>query len=71
MRLAWVCAGAILLCVYAPVASGEERVVKDSVAVARDLYSSAQYEEALGMLDRLRAASAPDDITPVEQYRAF
>lgn len=45
---------------------------QDSVASARQLYGSAAYDEALSMLDRLKAAPAAGaDASAVEQYRAF
>jgi TonB family protein len=53
-------------------AAGAEERASDSVAVARDLYSSAQYEDALGMLDRLKGSQAPlDEMKTIEQYRAY
>jgi hypothetical protein len=45
---------------------------QDSLASARDLYSSAAYEDALAVLNRLRAADhSADDGRAIEQYRAF
>jgi TonB family protein len=45
---------------------------EDSLAAARELYSSASYEEALAILNRLRATSVPAEQSPaIEQYRAF
>jgi hypothetical protein len=42
------------------------------LAAARDLYASAAYEDALSLLDRLRASDRPVAKSPtVEQYRAF
>jgi TonB family protein len=44
----------------------------DSLAAARELYSSASYEEALAILNRLRVTSVQAEETPaIEQYRAF
>src|SRR4029079_7721143 len=44
----------------------------DDLSVARDLYASAAYEEALAALNRVRAAgTAVADASTVEQYRAF
>jgi hypothetical protein len=44
----------------------------DDLSVARELYASAAYEEALATLNRVRAAGAPAaDAFAVEQYRAF
>src|SRR5205823_3721767 len=40
--------------------------------VARDLYASAAYEEALAALNKVRASGVqPADAFAVEQYRAF
>jgi hypothetical protein len=46
---------------------------QDSLATARQLYSSASYDEALTMLDRLKSGGASDPAAAnlVEQYRAF
>jgi len=42
-------------------------------AAAKDLYTSANYEDALAMLDRLKEAkpASPDAVLGVEQYRAM
>src|SRR5437667_1441877 len=46
--------------------------VQDSLAAARDLYASAAYEDALAVLNRLRAGDhSADDARSIEQYRAF
>src|SRR5438477_4357780 len=46
--------------------------VQDSLATARDLYSAAEYEDALMLLNRLRSAQhAPEDGKTIDQYRAF
>jgi TonB family protein len=59
--------------IVAFVLSMSSRVAaEDSLATARELYSSASYEEALVILNRLRAASVPGEESPaIEQYRAF
>jgi len=45
---------------------------QESVAVARDLYTSASYEEALAVLGRLDSSNTePSDRMSVNQYRAF
>jgi TonB family protein len=46
---------------------------QDSLATARQLYASASYDEALAMLDRLKASGASDPAAAslIEQYRAF
>src|SRR5687767_7658265 len=44
----------------------------ESLATARELYAAAAYEDALLMLNRLRATDAPAaDRRGIEQYRAF
>jgi tetratricopeptide (TPR) repeat protein len=43
----------------------------DSLSTARELYSSASYEEALAILNRLRTSVRGDESPAVEQYRAF
>jgi hypothetical protein len=44
----------------------------DSIAAARDLYSAAAYEDALGVLDRIRAGGqASSDVRAIDQYRAL
>ena len=45
---------------------------QDSLTMARDLYASAAYEDALAVLNRLRNADhSADDGRSIEQYRAF
>ena len=45
---------------------------EDSVAAARDLYTSANYEDALVVLNRLDSSSGqPSDRMAINQYRAF
>jgi hypothetical protein len=44
----------------------------DNIATARDLYAAANYEEALLLLNKLRAGNVrPDEARAIEQYRAF
>src|SRR5262245_37968523 len=44
----------------------------DSLAVARDLYASAAYEDALAVLNRLAPANRnAEETRGVEEYRAF
>jgi TonB family protein len=60
----------VLLLLAMPAGAGAG--VQDSLAVARDLYTAADYREALAMLNRLRpAATTPEDIRAIDQYRAF
>jgi hypothetical protein len=45
---------------------------QETVAAARDLYTSANYEDALAVLNRLDSpASQPTDRMAINQYRAF
>ena len=45
---------------------------QDSLATARDLYSSASYEDALNLLNRMRAADPrSEEGRAINQYRAF
>jgi tetratricopeptide (TPR) repeat protein len=45
---------------------------QDGLAAARELYTTAAYEEALAMLDRLREkAPAGPDVREIHRYRAF
>lgn len=45
---------------------------QDSLTGARELYASAEYEQALAALNRIRATGlAADDVRAVEQYRAL
>jgi TonB family protein len=44
---------------------------QDPLSEARDLYAGAAYEQALLLLDRLRAEAKSDDVGAIEQYRAF
>jgi hypothetical protein len=44
---------------------------QDSLAAARDLYASAQYEEALRILDGIAVAETPRDAQTVDLYRTL
>ena len=60
----------LLLLLASPAAAGPAQ--QDSLAAARDLYTTADYGEALAMLTRLRpAATTSEDVLAIEQYRAF
>ena len=60
----------VLLLLAMPTGAGAG--VQDSLGAARDLYTTADYREALAMLTRLRpAAITPEDARAVDQYRAF
>lgn len=64
--------GALLLLSMARNA-GAAPAVQDQLAAARELYASAQYDEALGVLNGLRADESlqPIDRRTLEQYRSF
>jgi hypothetical protein len=56
----------------AVVATAASAAAQDSMGAARDLYASAAYDEALGMLNRLRASvRETDEKRTVDQYLAF
>ena len=60
----------VLLLLAMPTGAGA--AVQDSLGAARDLYTTADYREALAMLTRLRpAATTPEDARAIDQYRAF
>src|SRR5438552_17820721 len=47
-------------------------VAQDSLAMARDLYTAAAYEDALSLLNGMRASDRrPEDGRLVDQYRAL
>jgi tetratricopeptide (TPR) repeat protein len=66
-------AGRIALAALAAVLFMAERgYAQDSLTSARDLYASAQYDEALELLDRLSArTSSSDDRQSIELYRTL
>jgi TonB family protein len=67
VRLSTSCAIALAVLAAAPPARAQ-----DSLTSARDLYASAAYEDALTVLDRLRASNPrADDGRAIDQYRAF
>jgi hypothetical protein len=47
------------------------RAAEDPIAVARDLYSAAAYEEALVVLDRMVPSGQAQERISIDQYRAF
>jgi TonB family protein len=64
----------LLVVVVFLVATGITTVAarQDSVSAARDLYTTASYEEALAMLDRLTSEKpSASDARTIEQFRAF
>jgi hypothetical protein len=58
----------VLLAVTGTIASA---AAADTLAAARDLYASAAYEDALAVLNRLRADGRPGEGRAIDQYRAF
>jgi TonB family protein len=65
-----VAVAVVLLLLAAPF--GATAAAQDSIAAARDLYTTADYREALAMLTRLRpSAASAADVRAIEQYRAF
>ena len=64
----------VTLCIATTIVLAAARllVAQDSINAARDLYTAAAYEDALALLDRLRAsAHRADDSRFIDQYRAF
>jgi TonB family protein len=62
-------AAAVLACFIGLAATA---AAQDSISSARDLYAHAAYEDALVLLDRLKAVDRPvSEARVVEQYRAF
>ena len=56
----------------AMLAASAAHAAQDSLTGARELYASAEYEQALAALNRLRATGvASQDVPAVEQYRAL
>jgi TonB family protein len=59
---------ATVVALLSGVASAQDR----DLAAARELYASASYDDALAVLDRLRASDHPaSQARTIEQYRAF
>src|SRR4051812_43813041 len=72
MRKGIFAAGVILFALLGAGVARAESQAADSVAHAVELYGAADYEEALVVLDRLAtSAVSTDDVTSVQQYRAF
>lgn len=60
------------LIVLLAMPAGASAAQQDSIAAARDLYTTAGYDDALAMLTRLRAGTTdPADIRTIDQYRVF
>jgi TonB family protein len=66
---AWLGALLVTMLLAAVTVRGQE---SRDLAAARDLYASAAYDDALALLNRLRATDhAPGQSRAIEQYRAF
>jgi hypothetical protein len=66
MRVKWFVLGSLL------TVSVSTAWAQDSVIAARERYAAAEYEEALAILDRLKAhADGPAGQRGIEQYRAY
>jgi hypothetical protein len=65
----------IACAIFVLAAAGAVRAVDDAAPTlsdARDLYSAASYEDALGVLNQLRAGDHHgDEVRAIDQYRAF
>jgi hypothetical protein len=69
-QVARAAAASILL--VAMFGARDRLVAQDSLTMARDLYASAAYEDALAVLNRLRDGDhSVDEGRSIEQYRAF
>jgi hypothetical protein len=63
--IAWV----IGMCLFGAMAMA---FGEDTLAAAKDLYGAAAYQDALSMLDRLKAAGPPAEAAQeIDKYRAF
>ncbi|MGH9175544.1 MAG: hypothetical protein ACRD1H_14355 [Vicinamibacterales bacterium] len=63
---------AVSCLIAAALFAGAANAAQDSLTGARELYASAEYEQALAALNRIRATGlASADVPAVEQYRAL
>jgi TonB family protein len=68
----WTPTVAISIAASIALATPRRADTQDSINAARDLYTAAAYEDALALLDRLKAsAHRADDSRYIDQYRAF
>ena len=65
------CAAAMSFVVSLTMATAGSAAAQDTLAAARELYASAAYEDALAVLNRLRAPTSRDEGRTIDQYRAF
>jgi len=62
----------LLVTLATAVLSGPAAAEQNSLAVARELYASARYDEALEVLNSLRPGPGPSsDLKSIEQYRSL
>jgi hypothetical protein len=72
MKLWLNAASALLVAALVSPPAALQAAVDDTLATARDLYSAAEYEQSLAVLDRLQGTvPAGEDRLGVEQYRAY
>src|SRR5436189_4977026 len=61
------CLGVIIV-----LTTGHVTAAQDALATARDLYRAAEYDDALKLLDGLRASNRrPDEGRAIDEYRAY
>jgi len=65
------CASVVVLAAVVSVSIAASAAADDSLNVARELYASANYEDALAMLNRMRTPTGASDDRVVERYRAL
>ena len=65
------CGAAMSFAVSLTMTTAGTAGAQDSLAAARELYASAAYEDALAVLNRLRAPTSRDEGRTIDQYRAF
>lgn len=63
----------VIACVLSCLSVAGTAWAQEGLALASTLYASARYDEALGVLDRLKSAedTAPADALGIEKYRAL
>jgi TonB family protein len=70
MKRSMIACAMFVLAVVAPVRAADDSL--PTLSEARDLYSAASYEDALGVLNQLRAGDHHgDEARAIDQYRAF
>jgi len=72
MRRGMARAYAASILLAALLGTRDRLAAQDTLTMARDLYASAAYDDALAVLNRLRSGDhTADDARAIEQYRAF